>query len=320
MELGGELQRRAENWLTSLEEGCRRLQVMVGELSLRSHEEPQDAGGASCLAGWAKNMGEDMLDIIWELEEGLDPLLESCNDWTAADGMMSICYALFAEGRDLRQKLEDRLVGDDVMEDEFSQANGAQEDKANSGISTDNNNSNKMRNNKNYNNNSNNDNNNDDDHESSAVVGIGPDNNSNNMHNNKGYNNNSNDDNNNGDDHDSSAVVGIGPDNNNTNDDGDENNNNCNDGGSGDDGGSDDDDGGGSGDGHGSSREDSIRTMGKKPQANKRVICGVMGLARWGLARWGLGLKEQSAVSPPSYLLFLHGGSFFSVCHRVGVG
>ncbi|GBG89563.1 hypothetical protein CBR_g49352 [Chara braunii] len=240
---------------------------MLAELSLRSHEEPQDARGVSCLAGWAKNMGEDMLDIIWELEEGLDPLLESCTDWTTAHGMMSICYALFAEGRDLRQKLEDRLVGDDVIEDEFSQANGAQEDKANSDISTGNNNSNKMRNNKNYNcyNNSNNDNNNDDDHDSSAVVGIGPDNN---MHNNKGYNNNSNDDNNNGDDHDSSAVVGIGPDNNNTDDDGDENNNNCNDGGSGDDGGSDDDDGGGSGDGHGSSRADSIRTMGKKPQAN----------------------------------------------------
>ncbi|GBG64477.1 hypothetical protein CBR_g45173 [Chara braunii] len=189
--------------------------------------------------------------------------------------MMSTCYALFAEGRDLRQKLEDRLVGDDVMEDEFSQANGAQEDKANSGVSTDNNNSN-------------------------------------NMHNNKDYNNNSNDDNNNGDDHDSSDVVGIGPDNNNTDDDGDDNNNNCDDGGSGDDGGSDDDDAGGSGYGHGSSRADSISTLGKKPQANKRIICGVMGLARWGL-----GLKDQSAVSPPSFLLFLHGDSF---CHRVGVG
>ncbi|GBG67619.1 hypothetical protein CBR_g749 [Chara braunii] len=321
MELGGELQRGADDWLMTLEEGCRRLQVMEGELSLRSHEEPEDVGGAASLAGWVKNMADDMLDIIWELEEGPDPQLESCIDWTRAHGMMSTCYALFAEGRNLRYKLEERLTGNDDKEDENWQENGAQEDKANSDVSINSNNNNVN----NYVDNGE-DYNGSDDHGSSDAVGIGTDNNNND----DGDDNNNNcDDGGSGDSggcDDGDRDVGIGDDNsdgddNNNNRDGDDNNNNYEDGGNDGGGGSGDD--GGSND-HGSSRAKSISTTGKKPHADvvgsgvdtdKRVICGVMCLVRWGL-----GLKDQSAVSPPFYLLFLHGDLFFSVGHRVGVG
>ncbi|GBG88092.1 hypothetical protein CBR_g46581 [Chara braunii] len=307
MELGGELQRGAGDWLMTLEKGCRRLQVMVGELSLRSHEEPEDVGGAISLAGWVKNMADDMLDIIWELEEGPDPQLESCIDWTRARGMMSTCYALFAEGRNLHYKLEERLMGDGDMEDENWQENGVQEDKANSGVDTDNNNNNNINNRDNDNNNGLNDSNNDNNNISN-----------NNDFNNNDFNNNNNDNNNvyinnNEDYNGSSDAVGTGADNNNK-DDGDDNNNNCDDGGSGDGGGSDDgdrdvgigddksdgddnnnnnnnnnnrdgddnnnncedggnDDGSGSSDDggsndHGSSRAESISTTGNKPHAD----------------------------------------------------
>ncbi|GBG91943.1 hypothetical protein CBR_g54039 [Chara braunii] len=360
-------------WLMTLEEGCRRLQVMVGELSVRSHEEPEDIAAAISLAGWVKNMADDMLDIIWELEEGLDPQLESCIDWMRAHGMMSTCYALFAEGRNLHYKLEERLMGDEDMEDENWQENGAQENKANSGVNTDNNNNNNINNKNDYNNNNDNDNNNrlSNNNNDNNNISNNNDSNNNNNDNNNNDNNNGHSDNdvsinnnnntvnnyinnkdyNRSDDHGSSDAVGIGADNNNI-DDGDDKNNNCDDGdGSGSDDGDRDvgigddnsdgddnnnnyedvgnDDGGGSGDGggsndHGSSRAESISTTGKKPLADvvgsrvdtdKRVICGVMCLARWGL-----GLKDQSAASPPFNLLFLHGDSFFSVGHRVGVG
>ncbi|GBG65476.1 hypothetical protein CBR_g51071 [Chara braunii] len=201
-------------------------------------------------------MADDILNIIWELEEWPDPQLESCIDWTRAHGMMSTSYALFAEGRNLRYKLEERLMGDDDKEDENWQENGAQEDKVNSGVNTDNNNNND------YNNNSDSDNDNNN--------GLSDNNNdNNNINNNNDFNNNNNKDSNNGhsdndvsinnnnnnvnnyinndedynssDDHGSSDAVGIGADNNN-NADGDNNNNNCDDGGSGDGGGSDDGD------------------------------------------------------------------------------
>ncbi|GBG87154.1 hypothetical protein CBR_g44612 [Chara braunii] len=334
---------------------------MVGKLSLRSHEEPEDVGGAISQAGCVKNMADDMLDIIWELEEGPDPQLESCIDWTRAHGMMSTCYTLFIEGSNLRYKLEERLIGDDDKEDENWQENGAQKDKANSDVNTDNNknnnnnNNNNINNNNDYNNNNDNDNNNRLSNNNNDNNNISNNNDNNNSHsdndvsiNNNDNNNNSNnvnnyinndEDYNDSDDHDNNDVVGIGADNNN-NDDGDDNNNNCDDGGSGDSGGSDDgdryvgigddnsdgddnnnnkdgddnnnnyedggnDDGGGSDyDGgsndHWSSRAESISTTGKKRYADvvgsgvdtdKRVICGVMCLARWGFK---LGLKDQS--------------------------
>ncbi|GBG60434.1 hypothetical protein CBR_g5610 [Chara braunii] len=74
--------------------------------------EPEVERGAISLAGWLKDKSEDMLELIWELEDGPDPRLDVCIDWRRADGIMSICKTLFKEGRDLCALLEDRLEGD----------------------------------------------------------------------------------------------------------------------------------------------------------------------------------------------------------------
>ncbi|GBG62705.1 hypothetical protein CBR_g31722 [Chara braunii] len=160
MELVGELQRGADEWLRTLEKGCMQLQVMVGEPSSRSNEEPEVEGGAISLADWLKDMTDDMLNIIWTLEEGPDPQLEACIDWRKADGMMSTCYALFTEGRNLCYMLEERLEGDNDMEDEVCLEDGANEDDDNTGVSINNNNNNDNNNNNSNNNNNNNVNNN----------------------------------------------------------------------------------------------------------------------------------------------------------------
>ncbi|GBG76881.1 hypothetical protein CBR_g23096 [Chara braunii] len=114
----GELQRGADAWMMILEMGYRRLQVTVGELSLQSNEEPEVERRVISLADWLKDMTDDMLEIIWELEEGPDPQLEACIDWRRVDGMMSYCYALFDEGCNLRDMLEERLEGDNDKDDE----------------------------------------------------------------------------------------------------------------------------------------------------------------------------------------------------------
>ncbi|GBG82039.1 hypothetical protein CBR_g34221 [Chara braunii] len=49
---------------------------IVREMSLRLQMEPEVEGGAIALAGWMKDKSEDMLAIIWELEEGADPWLD----------------------------------------------------------------------------------------------------------------------------------------------------------------------------------------------------------------------------------------------------
>ncbi|GBG67604.1 hypothetical protein CBR_g734 [Chara braunii] len=58
-----------------------------------------------------KDKSEDMLAIVWELEEGPDPRLDVYIDWRRADGIMSVCKTLFNEGRDLYALQEDWLEG-----------------------------------------------------------------------------------------------------------------------------------------------------------------------------------------------------------------
>ncbi|GBG80193.1 hypothetical protein CBR_g30559 [Chara braunii] len=108
----GELQCGAEEWLTTLEKGCRRLQELVEALSVRSNEEPGIDGGAILLAGWLNDTAEDILDVMWELEEGPDPQLDAYIDWRWADDVMNTCKAFFVKGRDLRILLEARLASD----------------------------------------------------------------------------------------------------------------------------------------------------------------------------------------------------------------
>ncbi|GBG84151.1 hypothetical protein CBR_g38125 [Chara braunii] len=99
-------------------------------------------GGATT---WSRRMADD-------LGEGMQAV---------TDGMMSTCYALFTEGRNLCYMLEDRLEGDNNMEDEDWQEDGVKEDEDNSGVSINNNNNlNDDDDNDNDNNNNNNNNNN----------------------------------------------------------------------------------------------------------------------------------------------------------------
>ncbi|GBG46258.1 hypothetical protein CBR_g79664 [Chara braunii] len=106
-----ELHIGAIEWLITLENGCRWLREIVRDMSLRLQMEPEVEGGAISLAGWMKDKSEDMLAIIWELEEGPDPWLDVSIDWRRADGIMSICKTLFNWGRDLYALLEHRLEG-----------------------------------------------------------------------------------------------------------------------------------------------------------------------------------------------------------------
>ncbi|GBG82569.1 hypothetical protein CBR_g34945 [Chara braunii] len=104
-----ELHLGANEWLVTLEKGRRWLHEIVGDMSLGLQMEPEVEGGAISLAGWMKDKSEDMMEIIWELEEGPDPRLDICIDWRRADGIMAVCKTLFNEGRDLYDLLEDRL-------------------------------------------------------------------------------------------------------------------------------------------------------------------------------------------------------------------
>ncbi|GBG73698.1 hypothetical protein CBR_g17040 [Chara braunii] len=107
-----ELQLGANGWLITLEKGWRWLQEIVRDMSLRLQAELEVEEGAIPLAGWLKDKSEDMLEIIWELEEGPDPRLDVCINWRRADGIMSVCKTLFNGGCDLCALLEDRLEGD----------------------------------------------------------------------------------------------------------------------------------------------------------------------------------------------------------------
>ncbi|GBG88847.1 hypothetical protein CBR_g48459 [Chara braunii] len=111
----GEMQHGAEEWLIILERGCRRLQELVEELSERSNEEPGTEVGAISLAGWLNDTTKDIMQGMWELEEGLDPQLDAFIDWRRADSMMNTCTALFAKGRDLRFLLEDGLASIEII-------------------------------------------------------------------------------------------------------------------------------------------------------------------------------------------------------------
>ncbi|GBG82845.1 hypothetical protein CBR_g36374 [Chara braunii] len=108
----GELQRGGDEWLITLEKGCGQLQEIVEELSLLLKEESEIEGGAISLADWLNDTADDMLNIIWELEEMPHPQLEARINWTRADSMLATCKALFTEGRNLCNLLEERLEGE----------------------------------------------------------------------------------------------------------------------------------------------------------------------------------------------------------------
>ncbi|GBG87606.1 hypothetical protein CBR_g45758 [Chara braunii] len=62
--------------IATLEEGCKQLQTMVGVLMLRQREGVEINGGAISMDQWLEDMTLEMLNIMWELEEGPDPRLD----------------------------------------------------------------------------------------------------------------------------------------------------------------------------------------------------------------------------------------------------
>ncbi|GBG60990.1 hypothetical protein CBR_g18586 [Chara braunii] len=108
MDLEGELQYPAEEWITTLEEGCKQMQTIVGLLMQRQQEGGEIDGGAISMDQWLEDRIQELLDILWELEEGLYPQLDVYIDSRRADDRLAACRTLFTLGRDLRNQLEYR--------------------------------------------------------------------------------------------------------------------------------------------------------------------------------------------------------------------
>ncbi|GBG92164.1 hypothetical protein CBR_g54516 [Chara braunii] len=125
METTMELQQGADDWLITMERGCQQLQAVVGVLVGQMQKGSKVDVGEMKLDEWLEARGQDMLEILWELEEGPDPRFEayldwrrldpsSYLDWRRLDPKMGVCQALFREGRDLRWRMEEWLEEEDI--------------------------------------------------------------------------------------------------------------------------------------------------------------------------------------------------------------
>ncbi|GBG70546.1 hypothetical protein CBR_g6672 [Chara braunii] len=75
---------------------------------LRQQEGVEIDGGAILMDQWLEDRTLEMLDIMWELEEGSNPWLDSYIDKRLADDRMGACKTLFTLGHNLRNQLENR--------------------------------------------------------------------------------------------------------------------------------------------------------------------------------------------------------------------
>ncbi|GBG62358.1 hypothetical protein CBR_g30312 [Chara braunii] len=108
MDLVGKLPQQAEEGITTLEEGYKQMQTIVGLLMQRQQEGGEIDGGAISMDQWLEDRIQELLDILWELEEGPDPRPDVYIDWRRADDRLAACRTLFTLGRDLRNQLEYR--------------------------------------------------------------------------------------------------------------------------------------------------------------------------------------------------------------------
>ncbi|GBG70745.1 hypothetical protein CBR_g8042 [Chara braunii] len=90
------------------------LQAVVGVLVGQMQKGSKVDVGEMKLDEWLEARGQDMLEILWELEEGPDPRFEAYLDWRRLDAKMLVCQALFREGRDLHWRMEEWLEEDDI--------------------------------------------------------------------------------------------------------------------------------------------------------------------------------------------------------------
>ncbi|GBG75883.1 hypothetical protein CBR_g21125 [Chara braunii] len=117
METTMELQQGAYDWLITMEKGCQQLHAVVGVLLGQMQKGSKVVVGEMKLDEWLEARGQDMLEIMWELEEGPDPRFEAYLDWRRLDAKMGVCQALFREGRDLRWRMEEWLEEDNIGAD-----------------------------------------------------------------------------------------------------------------------------------------------------------------------------------------------------------
>ncbi|GBG73983.1 hypothetical protein CBR_g17694 [Chara braunii] len=96
-----QLQHDADDWLFTIQEGGVRLRGIVEAMSAKGRDWRAVEGGGTALLTWTENSMQDMLEVIWELEEGSDPRLEDLLDWRQAKTLMQRCYAIFREGQNL---------------------------------------------------------------------------------------------------------------------------------------------------------------------------------------------------------------------------
>ncbi|GBG70630.1 hypothetical protein CBR_g7932 [Chara braunii] len=99
MALAGDLQHAAAHWISTLHDGRHRLLQMVAALSSPAPELMEVVGGATSLIRWVESTMELMLEVVWGLEQGPDPMLDLLLDHRQMDDLISQCYELLDEGQ-----------------------------------------------------------------------------------------------------------------------------------------------------------------------------------------------------------------------------
>ncbi|GBG84283.1 hypothetical protein CBR_g38254 [Chara braunii] len=110
MDSAGTLQQDAADWLDVLGAAHQQLQATVGELTQRSQEQAALEGGGLSLSAWVASRSQILLDIVWEIEELEEMLVSGPHpslDWRQVEAELAVCKALYRQGRDVCNLLED---------------------------------------------------------------------------------------------------------------------------------------------------------------------------------------------------------------------
>ncbi|GBG90086.1 hypothetical protein CBR_g50179 [Chara braunii] len=107
-----DLQRRADGWLSELEETQRPMQQIasLGVLSSVARAWPIVGWGGSALAAWLEDRFHQLETILWQIQE--DPALEAFVDWRRADDLTFDCHTIYEQGVDYYAELKERLASE----------------------------------------------------------------------------------------------------------------------------------------------------------------------------------------------------------------
>ncbi|GBG66023.1 hypothetical protein CBR_g55002 [Chara braunii] len=95
-----------------MEDSRQRLQDMVSLLSASTPPPPEVVGGAISVARWVETVLQQMLEVIWVLEEGPAPELDELVDWRQVGALLNDCYALLDEGSEQGADMAKRSGGE----------------------------------------------------------------------------------------------------------------------------------------------------------------------------------------------------------------